>query len=424
MGKTAAATWRTPRSRRCRVSAIGLAVPLLLVGPSAGAQTSLPAPENVVSFAAGATILQRPTEYSDTYSSLMLIDENPRSVWSSRTGSIGNEVVVIALSERTVLKSVSFDASAAERPARAAKDVLVEVSDASATVGYTRVASVSLQPGKDGQQFATTAQVPGRWIRLTVRNNHGAADYVQLAEFRATGTVLTRTAPTNLSGSYTTKWPGGSAVMHIRQQGTSLIGCYDYRQGTVTGGIEGHVVRLSWHQTNGSGPAIMVVSPDGHKLNGLWWFEGKTSDPPSWWDGEKSTTEVGTCAHWSGNAAQQMADELRTSNRTRVYGVNFDFNSDRIRAESRPALEDLVTAVRSNRDWRVTIEGHTDAIGTAAANQSLSESRAAAVKTYLVRAGIDAARLTTIGYGASRPVASNDTGIGRAQNRRVELVRR
>jgi outer membrane protein OmpA-like peptidoglycan-associated protein len=404
--------------------AVWFAVSMFFAQESVCAQTPLPGSQDVVSFAAGATILQRPTEYSDTYSALMLIDESPRSLWSSRMGSVGNQVVVIALSERTLLKSVSFDTSAADLPARAAKDVLVEVSDSSATAGYQAVASVSLRPGADDQLFPTTAQVAGRWVRLTVRNNHGAADYVELAEFRATGTMLTRTVATNLSGSYDTKWPGGSALMHVRQQGTSLIGCYDYREGTFTGGIEGHVVRLSWHQTNVSGPAVLVVSADGRNLNGLWWIEGSTSEPPSWWDGVKTTTEVGTCAHWSGDVAQEMADELRRSSRARVYGVNFDFNSDRIREESRPALEDVVTAVKSNRDWRVTIEGHTDGIGTVAANQSLSERRAAAVKAYLVKAGIDAARLNTAGFGASRPIASNNTEIGRAQNRRVELVRR
>jgi OOP family OmpA-OmpF porin len=60
-------------------------------------------------------------------------------------------------------------------------------------------------------------------------------------------------------------------------------------------------------------------------------------------------------------------------------------------------------------------------VGTAPHNQTLSEHRAAAVKAYMVHAGIDGARLTTVGLGSTRPVATNDTSIGRAQNRRVEV---
>ncbi|WP_461487426.1 OmpA family protein, partial [Pedobacter sp.] len=66
--------------------------------------------------------------------------------------------------------------------------------------------------------------------------------------------------------------------------------------------------------------------------------------------------------------------------------------------------------------------GHTDNIGTAAVNQTISEKRAAAVKTYAVSQGVPASRLVTVGKGFSEPVASNDTEEGRAANRRVEIV--
>jgi len=74
--------------------------------------------------------------------------------------------------------------------------------------------------------------------------------------------------------------------------------------------------------------------------------------------------------------------------------------------------------------WKLTIEGHTDSSGAAAHNQALSEQRAASVKAYLVSQGVDAARLSTAGFGSSHPVADNASELGRAQNRRVELVKR
>jgi outer membrane protein OmpA-like peptidoglycan-associated protein len=68
------------------------------------------------------------------------------------------------------------------------------------------------------------------------------------------------------------------------------------------------------------------------------------------------------------------------------------------------------------------IEGHTDSVGTDAYNQDLSERRAMAVKTALIRANVDPARINTYGYGETRPIAGNNTDAGRLKNRRVEIV--
>ena len=87
-------------------------------------------------------------------------------------------------------------------------------------------------------------------------------------------------------------------------------------------------------------------------------------------------------------------------------------------------LPALLGALKANPDWKVSIEGHTDSTGNAAHNLDLSQRRAASVKIALVAAGIAADRLTTAGFGQTKPVASNDSAIGRAQNRRVEVVRK
>jgi OOP family OmpA-OmpF porin len=70
---------------------------------------------------------------------------------------------------------------------------------------------------------------------------------------------------------------------------------------------------------------------------------------------------------------------------------------------------------------KVDISGHTDAVGSEGYNQGLSERRANVVKQYLLRKGVDAGRVSTYAYGESKPVATNDTDEGRAQNRRSEL---
>lgn len=122
---------------------------------------------------------------------------------------------------------------------------------------------------------------------------------------------------------------------------------------------------------------------------------------------------------------RQLYDALNETGRVATQGIYFDTGSDRIKPESGPTLQQIGDMLKQHGDLRLTIEGHTDNVGSDAANLKLSERRAAAVKAYLEREfDISASRLEAIGVGAAAPAASNDTQEGRQQNRRVELVRR
>jgi OOP family OmpA-OmpF porin len=100
----------------------------------------------------------------------------------------------------------------------------------------------------------------------------------------------------------------------------------------------------------------------------------------------------------------------------------FDFDRAELKPSAKDVLADAVKTLKENPDIRVVVEGHTDSIGSEAYNQRLSERRAGAVKSYLVRQGIDESRVSVHGYGESKPVASNMNKEGRAQNRRAEIV--
>lgn len=121
---------------------------------------------------------------------------------------------------------------------------------------------------------------------------------------------------------------------------------------------------------------------------------------------------------------KDMYDALMSAGRIAIQGVYFDSGSDRVRPESSGQLRQIADMLREHGDLKLVIEGHTDNVGDAAANQTLSDKRAAAVKAALTgQYGVDGSRLTSRGFGATKPVAPNTTPEGRQQNRRVELVK-
>lgn len=114
---------------------------------------------------------------------------------------------------------------------------------------------------------------------------------------------------------------------------------------------------------------------------------------------------------------------LAEDGRITLEGLEFDTGADRLRPTSDSVLASVAADLKKVPDLSVAVEGHTDNVGADAANLSLSERRAKAVMARLIALGVPAARLQAKGYGASQPIASNDTPEGRQRNRRVELVR-
>ncbi len=102
-----------------------------------------------------------------------------------------------------------------------------------------------------------------------------------------------------------------------------------------------------------------------------------------------------------------------------VRAVDFEFNLSQLTAPAQQTLDEVASALLTQPELNVEIQGHTDSIGSAAYNLNLSQRRAEAVKAYLISKGVSASVLTAKGYGKAKPIASNDTAEGRAQNRRV-----
>jgi OOP family OmpA-OmpF porin len=104
--------------------------------------------------------------------------------------------------------------------------------------------------------------------------------------------------------------------------------------------------------------------------------------------------------------------------------VTFAFGKAEVESTSFPSLDSLASYLRRAPKAKLVLQGHADEIGTPGANQQLSMERANAILAHLTAAGIDPSRVTVVGYGESRPRASNATDEGRAQNRRVDVILR
>jgi OmpA-OmpF porin, OOP family len=158
-------------------------------------------------------------------------------------------------------------------------------------------------------------------------------------------------------------------------------------------------------------PALEGFAPVGLRV---------TMDP--WVDKPDNPMLIGDFRYAEGG--KTMKEQLDETGRIVTHGILFDSGSAQIRAESYKTLADIGQLLTDSPALRLSIEGHTDSDGAEDANLTLSQNRAAAVKTYLgATYKIDGARLETKGWGEAKPIAPNDTPEGKAMNRRVELVK-
>ncbi len=127
---------------------------------------------------------------------------------------------------------------------------------------------------------------------------------------------------------------------------------------------------------------------------------------------------AGTVAN---NGCPEVTEEIQKTLNEYAAQVLFDSGKSTIKEQSTKVLNDIIKILQEYPTAKFTIEGHTDGQGREENNQKLSDSRANAVKNFLTTNGIDQFRLSAVGYGESRPIATNKTRAGRAQNRRVEI---
>ena len=217
------------------------------------------------------------------------------------------------------------------------------------------------------------------------------------------------------------KWPGygGQAVTIHASAGTQVKSSNANGKLPVKSGIQHVAIAVSGTQVKVYVAGERVLSdPDG-VVRPITRLGVEFHQPYPREEGDHQMLTSLRIAEGGKPAKQMLAGEGRIV----THGILFDTGSDVIKPESGPTLRSILALLNEDPGLKFAIEGHTDNQGGPKVNGPLSERRAAAVKVWLAKQGIEDARLTSKGLGATKPIDTNDTAEGRANNRRVEFVK-
>ncbi len=271
------------------------------------------------------------------------------------------------------------------------------------------------------QEFPATSPRAVRWLRISLEGRQvvDPDDYrgTAFTDLRGYGEQEPREAePDEFTGIFLTggggSGPNGNRIQLV-QDGALVQGCRQAGGAVreLSGGIEGGILKVL---ASDGIPSMFLIDSQGRLLG----VE----------IGRAYTRMVGTrggnsvdCATLSSEGSNGVGQALDACEAAIVYGVNFDVDSDRLRPDAEPALEQILAALEARPDLSVTVEGHTDSDASDAYNLDLSQRRADAVVAWLEGRGVATARLSALGKGESEPIADNETTAGKAANRRVEI---
>ena len=389
----------------------GTLVLLLCPALTAAAQKE----SNVLTLAAGTTMLGYSGEYGGGWSALNLIAGGANSGWCSPNGSPANNYFLLELPQTFDLSNLTLDNTASQEsgyPGISARSVEVWVSTTGSDTGFRKAGTFEAPKG-GRREFSLSAGTDARWLKVVVVNNWGHAQYTELTKVEAEGhPVGNPPARPPISGTYDTNY----GALQLKQDGTLVTGCYYSGAGTVSGATDGRAVDMEWEQAGPrTGSVLMVLDSKGDFLNGVWYENGSMAGE---WFGKREANSTKVCDLRATNLDARM----KTSGRAILYGIRFRSDSAELGPDSNATLLQIAALMKSEPQLRIGVEGFTDSTNTDAYNMDLSRRRAQAVLAWLTKQGISPARLTAQGLGKSRPVADNATPQGRALNRRVEIV--
>jgi OOP family OmpA-OmpF porin len=292
------------------------------------------------------------------------------------------------------------------------KTVEVHGSSASATSGFVLLASATLQTHKTRglmTELTIAARPAVRWVKLRLSGGINVlrpSSSYQFSEIVGNGTQGVPDLATHFQGV----WRAGANRLRLVQRGPVVSGCYD-TSGVVSGTVTGNILRATGIARSDNTPSafILSVAADG-AIRGV-----RSSNNGPFRLYVLSTTSPGDAP----GCPEPPPPGLGCG--SVIHGINFGFDSAEVRPDSAAVLAELFNGLRADTSSKVLIEGHTSSEGSDEYNLQLSDRRARAVVSDLVKRGLAVQRLTAVGVGESRPIATNNDESGRALNRRVEV---
>lgn len=427
---------------------------------------------NLAAASAGGRLVFYSGQYDDAdWAARNLIDGSGNTSWSGR--SSGPQAVILAFRDGALaeLEDVIVNPYSREANANWVREVEVHVSTTYPFRDFQRAGTLTLAPEGTDQVLTFDRPTRARYLKLVFLAN-GGGGYMQAGEIRALGRLVDDGGPApayrslheaarieRATSEYNDsdwaaanllaadgapgEWAGKNAepqevVVALAEEAlVTDVAVSNYAREAPPNWARTIEVQLSAESPfkGWGGGGTLQVPPVGdlHALR-------LPRPTPARWvrflfrgNGGGGYMEAGRIRIYSvppesaaaGGDGAGIRQQLAASGRAVTQEIHFAFGSAEILPASEPALEEIAAVLRDDAGLELIVEGHTDDVGGAEANLELSRRRAEAVKRWLVdRAGIAEVRLTTVGYGLTRPVAANDGEEGRAKNRRVELARR
>lgn len=350
-----------------------------------------------------------------------LTDGSPQG-WCSPEGKLGPASFTWTFDADWKVDTFVVDDTAVEEDSYAGISAKsLELLLAGATGDFKSAGTFTVPQGKK-KSFTLGKPVTARRAKVVIKGNWGNDRFTEVGELDLLGVRAEPQKLMKVEGVFVTSY----GVMRLVQEGDQVFGCYDYGTlgGFLWGTASGRMVKTIWYEPGETreddkeGTAVFAVTPE-HELWGVY-FSKDGSLGGEWRSENSAEAEPPKCQP---KKKGMLALRLAQTGRLALYGIRFDTNSDVPRPESEGTLTELASVLTETPSLSLVVEGHTDATNTDAYNLDLSTRRAKAVVAWLVAHGIKAERLTSKGFGKTRPIADNATAQGRALNRRVEVAK-
>ena len=377
---------------------------------------------DLLSHSAGAVFLRASSWNNSGTHPIYMLDSDVDSIWMANTDEPQEAEAIYELVARADISAVAVGTG--ERYDWTTNQRVTVQAGPGPEGPWQTLAEWTTVPGS-AATFRFEEPVRARYVRVVLPPRPDAsANSVLVGEVALAGTLVDPVPTESFAGH----WNGGWLIGTFRlvQDGVSLRGCFP-SGAQIEGTVDGRIATLRFTHHDGSQATAELIMSHREEMPYVVQLMTDPGAPPAQGSGDYGAVDHVDCRIEGVDGAPPALDPieaaLEESGRALVYDILFDFNRATLRPESGAVLDRIAATMGNHPDWRLTVEGHTDNVGSASYNQTLSEQRARATVAALVARGVSADRLTAVGHGMSRPVEDNATSGGRARNRRVELAR-